>query len=237
MTHGASWLLGPAEREFLKRLAAVDPTSPALLSLARHHLEDGDLEAAEKIASRIMEAHPQVLDAPLILARALASQGEAERAREILTRALAGLDDLARQLSELSEVLNQCELRDEAVRAECAAQALRMPPAVEEGPEEDWAVSGQAVPTETLAELYLAQGHREEAARVYREILALDPENVRVKGLLAGLERPEEPALEEAPEEAAWPGPITSKQRHITRLERLQAAARRRRETVEAVSA
>ena len=46
----------------------------------------------------------------------------------------------------------------------------------------------ETVATETMAELYLSQGHRLEALRIYRLLLAQQPEDVRLKEKVAALE-------------------------------------------------
>ena len=48
------------------------------------------------------------------------------------------------------------------------------------------APASSATPTATLGELYLAQGHRGEAAAIFQRVLEADPENRRAR---AGLER------------------------------------------------
>jgi tetratricopeptide (TPR) repeat protein len=51
--------------------------------------------------------------------------------------------------------------------------------------------SQPAIVTETMAELYLEQGHRAEAIEVYRQLIAQDPSDTALKAKLAGLEAPE----------------------------------------------
>ncbi len=50
-------------------------------------------------------------------------------------------------------------------------------------------VSRWPVPTVTLGELYLAQGHRREAAEIFEQILRGDPGNRRAREGLEGLRR------------------------------------------------
>jgi len=47
----------------------------------------------------------------------------------------------------------------------------------------------EAFVTETMAELYLSQGHREQALNVYRHLVALHPEDSALRARLDGLER------------------------------------------------
>ena len=49
------------------------------------------------------------------------------------------------------------------------------------------AASRWQTPTVTLGELYLAQGHRREAAEIFEQILRADPGNRRAREGLEGL--------------------------------------------------
>src|SRR6185295_20207725 len=53
--------------------------------------------------------------------------------------------------------------------------------------------------TVTLAELYLRQGHREEAARILGEVLRREPENAAARRMLDGIEAPAVPTAAPAP--------------------------------------
>ena len=101
-----------------------------------------------------------------------------------------------------------------------SAEALEAVPPIdseleEAGRDED----ADEVATETLAEVYAAQGFRTEAAEIYRKLLRRRPEDARLLARLAELEGEAEPAAPEgvdavetaaptAPEagEATWPG-------------------------------
>ena len=62
--------------------------------------------------------------------------------------------------------------------------------------------------TETMAELYLQQGHREEALGVYRQLVQLHPEDTALRGRLRSLETASsEVAKEQEPVAAADEGP------------------------------
>jgi hypothetical protein len=57
-------------------------------------------------------------------------------------------------------------------------------PATEEKPaekEEEEEASQPPIPTDTLADIYLKQGHLDRALGVYQDILARDPQNAGVK--------------------------------------------------------
>jgi tetratricopeptide (TPR) repeat protein len=64
--------------------------------------------------------------------------------------------------------------------------------------------------TETMAELYLQQGHRREAIDIYRQLVGQRPDDVTLRGRLAELEpsgAPAQPAAEVARRELAHAGP------------------------------
>jgi tetratricopeptide (TPR) repeat protein len=62
--------------------------------------------------------------------------------------------------------------------------------------------------TETMAELYLQQGHREEALGVYRQLVEMHPNDEAMRGKLQALERaPAEVAREHEPVAAVDEGP------------------------------
>jgi tetratricopeptide (TPR) repeat protein len=96
----------------------------------------------------------------------------------------------------------------DAGRASVAVAMMELPPSViaaesalmdaaESGTYHDGGESGDsrvAPPpfvTETMAELYLSQGFREEALGVYRQLLSASPDDERLRGRLAALERVE----------------------------------------------
>jgi hypothetical protein len=76
-------------------------------------------------------------------------------------------------------------------------------------PVEAEAASGAEEPelvvTETMAEIFLRQGHRELARAVYAQLAQRDPENERVRSALAALQP--EPAPVEVPAVSARPAP------------------------------
>ena len=101
--------------------------------------------------------------------------------------------------------------------AEPVAEAFEMPPVIEEpAPVEQEPVavpdSSSAFVTETMAELYLQQGHRDEALRVYRALLEKRPGDA---GLLAKVA-----SLQPAPAQPARSGPSIRELLHVLALRR-----------------
>ena len=185
----------------------LDPASPALLPLVRIRLAQNEPEAAHELASRIGGAHPHLLEAIVLSARALLDMGNLEQACLVLARAGEVFDHHAKVFREMSDVLIGV---GEADRAEVAARAAEILAGREDWPDAasfadddapgDRLPVDQPVPTETLAGLYLKQGHIEQAGEIYRLLLHEDPDNERIKSALAQLER-------SVAEEGPRPGP------------------------------
>ena len=47
--------------------------------------------------------------------------------------------------------------------------------------------NGLGIVTETLARIYLSQGHRQEALRLYRRLLEREPDNARYRQMVESL--------------------------------------------------
>jgi len=218
--------LGEAELRFLEHLALRDPDSPGLLDLVRQCLDRNQPEAGARIAENMLVAHPDNLEAALLLAQALERLNRTEEAKRVLRRVAPRLDALAALLGDLATISGRIGERRLADRAGRAWEALRprRDPAASNGAE-----SGpRPVATETLALLYLEQGFTLQALEILEEILLHDPGNERVRDKITGLrQEPTLPFFQPAP---AAPG-----RQMADRLERLKEAARRRRMTVQDV--
>lgn len=95
--------------------------------------------------------------------------------------------------------------------------ALAMPPETEE------------TDSETLAELYIAQGHREKGLEVYRRLAAKDSDNMRLHEKIMALEEAGVGA-DQAPAKASQESPAqATRKARIRRLEGWLAAIRERR--------
>ena len=268
--NGPEWPVDP-EREVWEQLSRSDPSSPALLIPARHYLAQAQYEQALDIARRVWSAHPDRLEAAILAGRALLELSRRTEAALMLEPWISELDGLAGLLGELAHLLKALGLNEPARRADRAAAALAG--AEEAGDEPKTDSEGHdhppdIVPTETLAFLYLNQGHRDKAVEVYRQLLFQDPENDRLKIKLAELAVEEAAELLTTPdwnpaEAVAGLGPTgalplresgpngyrhdlpdippgsgdeETRQRLSRRLEKLKAAARKRRAQVEAAA-
>jgi len=243
-------------------VARTDPTSPALLVLVRAFLAMNRTEEASALAGRIFGAHPGHLEAACLAAQALIAEKKTETAQGVLRQAAGGLKNLAPVLARLARLFESTGWSEAGVRTSQAASALTgldLGPWDEVKRAEEPAAETGVVPTVTLAALYAAQGHLDKAVQVYETLLRQNPSNLDLQEKLAGLRAkaagtPEEfrPMAPARPVEQPYPpgqveiqagaGPEIEKEKPhstkvelIRRLERLKAAAVRRRETVSAV--
>lgn len=225
-----------------ERLAHIDPASPALLILAQAYLAGGKTIEALDLAQRVRTAHPGHLGAVRLAAQALADLNRLDEARAVLDQAAMTLKDLAEVLGHLAGLFALTGDTAAEARAAEASKALS-----EERPETvlEKTELGEPVPTETLAALYLDQGHLDEAVRIYRQLVDQDRFNQGLKDKLAALDAQiaESALAEPGPVETAEtealsvePQADEAKRRLVQRLERLKTAARRRREAVEAAA-
>ena len=179
------------EKRFLEGLAQADPTSPALLRLAQEHLLQKHPDLAVQIARPVAEAHPYFMDATLVLARALAEEGRAGEAEQALNRPTADMNRLAEWLRYAAEVWERIGNTEKSKCALSAAHALQAEPDAEYPSEVS---AGEAVPTITLARLYMEQGYTDRAIAVCRQILNKAPDHQQAQELLAQLTGAEEDA-------------------------------------------
>jgi tetratricopeptide (TPR) repeat protein len=206
----------------------------ARISLGRTYMEAGNLEAAGRALSEVLELAPENHLAGKLLAEVQRKIGDltgaAETYRAILRyypadrEVAALLQDLQKVRPTAPKVLEPTlEYRSEdlpvaapkgdrrpAVTTAAPVRETKPQAAPEEArPPED----GDAMQTNTLAELYLRQGLVDRAVEVYRAMLRVDPGNAKARRRLQEL----------APESVAAPAPpptTPSETQGIDRLER-----------------
>ncbi len=212
-------------------LAAEPRNLSARVALGGLRLALGQAGPAARVLEQVVEHDSTHLKANKLLVEVYMELGERQRARDRL--------DLYRLLNEGDPEIEALEGLLVGVEAPGAAPpprgngrqrrlevpvenpfaALTAPPApaaaaaadtvFELAPVAAPAEPAEAEPTATLGDLYRAQGHREEAERIYRQVLEREPDNRRARRgldeLLAPAAPPAEPATTPAPPAAPQP--------------------------------
>ncbi len=237
--------LNNAELKFLERLAETDPSSPALLNLARAYITQGRLDAAVTVAKTVFDAHPDNLEAALLTAKAMIKLKQDEQAKTILKRLSSRLTDLGSIFKELAGLFEIIGETSQALKFLKAYKALSLYESETEDAEyllfelnseaRDQGARTEPVPTETLAGLYLEQGLVDKAIEIYEKILEQDPGNERIRNKMIELYLGTDEQLPDFEPST----PAQSKEREpkkllIQKLEKIRLAARRRQEAIEA---
>jgi tetratricopeptide (TPR) repeat protein len=156
------WTSGEVElarTELEQVVKAVPDNFAAHRKLALIYRESGEFEAASRSCRAVLQANP----------------------RDLEMRAL--LDQLKPKVSQPREAKSSAtELGSKpAASAPGHIHAKRMDTRSDK-------IDPAAIDTETLAELYIVQGHREEGLSVYRRLADKEPGNVRYRERIASLE-------------------------------------------------
>jgi tetratricopeptide (TPR) repeat protein len=153
-----------ARTELEQVVTAVPDNFAAHRKLALIYRESGEFEAASRSCRAVLQANP----------------------RDLEMRAL--MDQLKPKMSQPKDTKS-------GVAGPASKPAASAPGAVSPGhihAKRTDSASAQINPatidTETLAELYIVQGHREEGLSVYRRLAAKEPDNARYRERIASLE-------------------------------------------------
>ncbi len=158
--------------ETLRKKLQDDPGSKLFIQLAEEYRKNGEFEDALAVCLKGLEENPCYHSARASLGRLYLEMGKPEEAIKELQRVLHEVPDnlLAKRL------LDGIRSSSDPVKSPRASEGKRM------------ARNGQdPTQTETLAEIYLKQGHRDKAIGVYEEILKNQPGNRAAKDRLGKL--------------------------------------------------
>jgi tetratricopeptide (TPR) repeat protein len=158
------------------------------LLLGRCYLETGRIAEARKELERVARVVEECLPVYKLLSHVYLEEKDVEKALEVLRKTLyfpGAEEGPPKKVTPL-----EMDLLHRGTRPPFATPPVfqkpthppQTPVTAEKKPveEEEKAVK-PAIPTDTLAEIYLKQGHPDRALEVYQDILAKDPHNAMVK--------------------------------------------------------
>lgn len=166
--------------------------SPGFATLGRILGQMGRIDEAMSAFARALSIDRQSQSALTGLARLHLARGERDTARRILQQAAEFHpdDDMVENMLVALDLPRPWAI-------ESAGAVAEEPPAVRVEAEEPMSepAGGEPIPTATLAEIYVKQGLIDKAARVYQEILRIEPDNAAAARRLAELrgETPQAP--------------------------------------------
>jgi len=171
--------------EIFRAVLALDPRALVFAELADALIAAGQPEEAVQVCRRGLGFHPGDIAGRASLVEALLALNQPQAA----ARALA---EAQRQMAQASQ--GQPRLAELEARLKVISSPDRVEEAAAAEPEPAEAAGDQApgleLATPTLADLYLRQGHAEEAIQVYRRMLARDPTNRAIRAKLKALGAP-----------------------------------------------
>lgn len=140
-----------------------NPASIVFAPLAEFFLDVGKTDEAVRLCLEGLNHHPEFVSGRLVLAKAFLQKREYGRAKVELKRVLDKIPNQERAKA----LLNQIGAQEEEKIAPKPAQAWQ---------------------TLTMAKIFVAQGHFDQAREVYQSILAHDPGNEEAKQGLTRLQ-------------------------------------------------
>ena len=158
---------------------------PGRLLLGRCYLEKGMIAEARGELEIVAQVVEECLPAYKLLSQVYLEEKNVDKALEVLRKTLyfpAAEEARSRKITPLEMELLHRDSRPPFVtpplflKSESPAQT---PPVVKDEEKEETAPP--PIPTDTLADIYLKQGHLDRALGVYQDILAKDPGNAGVR--------------------------------------------------------
>ncbi len=158
------------------------------LTLGRCFLESGRIREARKELERVAEVVEECLSVYKILAQVYLEEKNVDKALEALRKTLLfplTEEGTTKRVTPLEKGLlhrgsHPPFATPPAFHMEPPKPGTPAPTEIKTGPEED-ASAKAAIQTDTLAEIYIKQGHLDRALSVYQDILARDPQNTAAR--------------------------------------------------------
>jgi len=157
------------------------------LLLGRCFLETGRIVEARKELEKVAQVVEECLPVYKLLSQVYLEEKDVDKALEVLRKTLyfpKAEEGAPIKVTPLEMDLLHRGTRPPFVTPPPFQKPSPPPPAEvpeEKKPEEEEKAAKPAIPTDTLAEIYLKQGHLARALEVYQDILAKDPHNALVK--------------------------------------------------------
>lgn len=175
------------------------------VALARAYFENGDAEKAQGLLENVLRTAPDNLLANRILVDIYLASGEASKALPVLKRILAMDPSDARAQEQLREAQSGPVESAPTMKPLSAPEVTVSPatPAVESTvlsakPEPVSTTATAGIKTATLAEMYLSQGHVDQALGVYQDLVAKHPDHPQWSGRLREIQAMKKPAKKES---------------------------------------
>lgn len=222
----------------------AESTSRAFTTEAKELADAGQFGEAIKVLQQGLKKFPKIVSARVLLGEIYQASGDLALARVELEQVIkTTLDNFAayrhlaqvyRDLGDKHAATKACEavlqanpqdreMKDllEELLGEPKEEQAKTPDAhAAEEPALSMETEAEETDSETLAELYIVQGHREKGLEVYRRLIEKDPDNMKLHERIMALEEGEAP--QETPAQA-------SRKARIRRLEGWLSVIRERR--------
>ncbi|KPK88438.1 MAG: hypothetical protein AMJ94_15035 [Deltaproteobacteria bacterium SM23_61] len=194
------------------------------LLLGKCYLETGRVVEARKELERVAQVVEECLPVYKLLSQVYLEEKDVDKALEVLRKTLyfpPAEEGPPKKVTPLEMEMLHRGSRPPFVTPppfQKPAQPQPIPVGEEKKPvEEEEKTAKPAIPTDTLAEIYLKQGHPDRALLVYQDILARDPQNATVREKYESLkdrigrDRKKESRQEVRAKLEKWLGVVSSK--------------------------
>jgi predicted Zn-dependent protease len=155
------------------------------LLLGRCYLEKGMIGAAKEELERVARGIEECLSVYKLLSQVYLQEKDVEKALEVLRKSIyfeSAEEGAAKRVTPLEMGFFQPGARPPFATPPPLQKASKQEPARVEGePVEEEKGSQRAIQTDTLAEIYIKQGHLDRALAIYQDILGRNPNNPAIR--------------------------------------------------------
>ena len=151
-----------------------NPDSVVFASIAEFFIHYGLIDDALKVCREGLRRHPNLISGRIVMAKVHLKRGNYEEAEEELRRVLR----LAPHNQDAQDLILRIQAEKSALHSETPPLSVEL--------DKPRSVSSEWQ-TVTMAKIYAAQGHKEEAERIFHSILEREPENEDARKGLASI--------------------------------------------------